>query len=114
MRINVDVNQPSQHPDADAARLYGELREKAKKEVVNGVVDTFGINHELQVIRWESEYSPINIRDMVHIAFKLNGHLYKFTVDISERPTSYVMADTVANEIANQIVTQLLSKWGRR
>lgn len=111
MLIDVTIKKPPGPVPADSARLYGELLEQARKEVLDGVIHTYGMDHELKVLQWEHNFSMNEYRHKVYVAFKLQGYTYKYTVDLNETLPDGLLAEAVGKHIAAQITSQLFKTW---
>jgi hypothetical protein len=108
---DVTVHAPvhiEQQPNdaADAARLHGELRANAEKEVANALVERFGAFNEFTVVRIEPTRNFCNDELRVRLLFKVNGHLYDFWVDDLVHIEEQAMT-VVAQHLVSQILNKL-------
>ncbi len=71
---HIEVNEMKPH---EAARLYGELKEKAEKEVISAALEKAGAHNEVKVLRFSSEPDYASADHKVHMVFTVNGQEYK-------------------------------------
>lgn len=91
---------------ADAARLHGEIRDKALKEAEGAIIRRLGAHNEVLVA---SASSAVSLRDMttqVRALFTLNGKQYR--VEVTEpqnldRKTLEVIAERIMLDILRQL-----------
>ncbi len=107
---NVTVNMKPQPNDAaDSARLYGELRDKAEREVASATVEKLGASNELTVLRVDGYRDYLNDRNVVRFLFKLNG----VTHDIVVRQERAMLGarhktfETLAIELMESITSEI-------
>lgn len=100
------INVKQQPNDsADAARLYGECMEKARAEVKGALVQQYGANNELTVVRIEPTRSFETDKLKVRLLFKLNGYMFDFEVDDAD-----MLATEAMQVVAQSLVSQVLNK----
>lgn len=99
-------NETKPHDAADAARLYGELKVKAEKEVAEATVTRFGANNELSAVVIHSEYDFSRDQPMARVLFRLNGVLH----DLKLEPEMDAIRDRLYYEVAMKLVESIVSK----
>jgi hypothetical protein len=102
--LHIDVKQLP-HDTADAARLYGEMVNRAERQVLDATVTHFGAFNELTVIKIGAERSVETDTQRVRLIFKLNGNLYDFWLDDSDKG-----AEESLTIVARHLVSQVLNK----
>lgn len=95
-------NETKPHDPADAARLYGKLREKAEAEVAQAVVERLGAHNEIKVIATESRF----MTDQVRVLFAINGVQFDFEIDRASIAAKFysMAAQAIAAELTKQFV----------
>lgn len=101
------VNIKQQPNDAtDAARLHGEIRDKALKEAEGAIIRRLGAHNEVLVASASSAVSMCYMTTQVRALFTLNGKQYR--VEVTEpqsldRKTLEVIAERIMVEIMRQL-----------
>lgn len=73
-KVSVDITVHQQpHDTVDAARLYGELRDKAEREVTGAMLRRIGAHNEVCVAIVSGVYRPQVDRHDVTVVFAVNG-----------------------------------------
>lgn len=103
-------NETKPHDPADAARLYGQLMDKAEKAVANATVERFGADNELTAVVIHREYRASTDEDVARVLFRLNGALY----DLELKPDRRAIADGFYREVAIKLVDSILRQMDRR
>ena len=91
MAFNTYIDRRSSHvtihqqPNdaADAARLYGELEDKAAKSIKDAVftrVEPIGV----ELVAYARDLNPASLGETYHVAFMVNDAKYEVRVDVSE------------------------------
>lgn len=83
------------HDTADAARLHGEIEERARARMANAAIYALGANNELKVIKVAPAYSCANDQHLIRVVFDLNGTQHDFEVrpdDVSRRAYAEIAA----------------------
>lgn len=70
-------NETKPHDPADAARLYGQLRERAEAEVAEAIVERLGAHNEIKVVATQSRFET----DQMRVLFAINGIQFDFEID---------------------------------
>jgi len=91
---------------ADAARLHGEIRAKAIKEVEGAVIAHLGAHNEFTVVKAHSEISMYDMHTHVRALFTLNGRQYSIEVSESDLLDRKIM-DVIAGSVTSEIMKQL-------
>jgi len=97
------------HDTADAARLYGEVREKASEELAGAVAVDLGADNEVRVVRadamrvWDPAKGP---NTQMRIIYKINGRLHDVVLEVDEM----VLLRNVHENIARAMFEQLVDK----
>jgi hypothetical protein len=86
-KIQIDISQ-KETTTAEAARLYHELLEKARVEVL----ETLTVNNDL--VDFHALRINTGLQTKIVVAFKLNGELY-----VTEAPMNYVEMLVHANKM---------------
>ncbi len=105
-RVTVNIKQQP-NDAADAARLYGECEEKARKAIVGAEVDRLGANNELIVLRVGSEVNLGADTQRARIIFKLNGVLHDMDVPIDRVAMVERAYDVVGQKLFEAITKTL-------
>lgn len=103
---NVKIEQQP-NDAADAARLYGECEEKARKAIASATVDSLGANNELKVLRCESWRSHMTDDQLVRIVFKLNGELHDMELPVDRNAIMDRAFDVVGRKLLESIAKAL-------
>ncbi len=97
------------HDTADAARLYGEMVEKARSEVRNATLEAFGANNELKIIRLASEFLVFSDTHRTRCIFSING--YEYDVCVSDFPDAKnKMIEKIAHHVAAEVASTLAKR----
>lgn len=94
-------NETKPHDPADAARLYGQLKDRAEAEIANATILRLGAENEIAVVAVESNLS----RDTVRVLFTINGVRFDFETDRKDIALRFY--DAVAHGLAAQILRHL-------
>lgn len=109
----VTINQQPANA-ADAARLYGELKDKATKdaqdEVRGALIKTLGAQNEMRVISVTQMGSFETDRRWVQFVFELNGRRHHVKLDINDQD----IETYIAGELARHLFEQLTRTLGKR
>lgn len=103
-------NETKPHDPADAARLYGELLEKARKEVAEATVARFGADNELTALVVHTDYDYLLDQPTARVLFRLNGSLY----DLKLKPDPDAVAAGLYREVAIKLVETILQQMNLR
>ena len=104
------INVKQQPNDAaDAARLHGEIRAKALEEVRQATCERFGAFNELVVVKIAAERSMETDKQRIRLIFKLNGHMYDFWLEDSDKGAEESMS-IVAQHLVSQVLNKLFMK----
>lgn len=90
------------HDPADAARLYGELEQRATDAVASATVERLGANNELIVVKIEPWGNYADMSYHVRVLFKLNGVLHGVEAKTDE------WRQKVGEEVARQLVASVM------
>jgi hypothetical protein len=104
--VNVHITQQP-NDAADAARLYGELREKADAEVANAVVERLGADNELNVVTIESQKNFCTDTMEMRVLFKINGHMHQVICKPDRHELASQMYRTIAEYVAGEVWRKL-------
>ena len=99
--VNISVKQQP-NDSADAARLYGECKAKAEKEVANATIAKFGAHNELTGVVVRDQVSYIDMRQHVRLLFSINGE--KFDIWVEDN------YESMTRESYREIVVKLFDK----
>jgi hypothetical protein len=105
--VHIDVKQ--QPNDAvDAARLYGELRERAEAEVRHATIERLGAKNLVTVakVRREQLFETDQVR--VRVLFSINGTPFDFEAEENSGVTRDVIA-AIVDSVALQFTNALLA-----
>src|SRR6185369_13372794 len=93
-------NQTKPHDPADAARLYGQQREKAEAEVAEATVERLGAHNEIKVIATQTRFET----DQIRVLFAINGVQFDFEIDRDKVAQRFyeIAAQAVAAELTRQ------------
>lgn len=89
------------HDPADAARLYGELKEKAEAEVADATVQRLGAHNEVRIVSAQPRYDTGNVR----VLFDLNG--VKFDFEVGRAEVQDRVFEVIAKTVALALLRQL-------
>ncbi len=103
--VHVDVKQQP-NDAADSARLYGELRDKANKEIASATVEHMGANNEVVVLQCAHAKDYMLGRHKTRLIFKVNGELYDITTDVDP----YKIRESVFGALLHEVFNQALEK----
>ena len=107
------------HDAADAARLYGELQQKAE-ETIREMVSYHLPNINAEFVTLNRYIHPYRFGETAEVCFKLNGMTRKIicplSLDHSIRPEELigVLAKEISNDIVEQMVPHLIEHSRRR
>ena len=95
--------QQKPHDPADAARLYGELKDRAELEVLNAVVERLGADNEVTVVKVDHQTNLATDTLSVRLLFKINGRLH----EVISKPDRHeltrqcyrAVAETIMNDV---------------
>ena len=95
-------NETKPHDAADAARLYGQLREKAEAEVADATIERFGAHNEIRVVATESRF----MTDQVRVLFTINDVKFDFAIDRASIAAKFysIAAAAIAGELTKQFL----------
>ncbi|MDH0613343.1 MULTISPECIES: hypothetical protein [unclassified Agrobacterium] len=110
------------HDAADAARLYGQLQDKATGSI------TEIIGHQLPDIRVEfvtysSHRSIANFKDLHRVVFKINGQSFDQVIPVDEFETEREphnkaalrkIAEAITNDLMNRLYPHVMEVYRRR
>lgn len=94
---------------ADAARLYGEVEQKAEqkiKEVVGGQLT--GTRVEFATV--DMHRSPMHFKDDFHVVFKINGETIKSKVEVHDDHTVEDKLRSVIRKVAEGITNSIMDR----
>lgn len=109
--VHVDVHVPKTEA-VDAAKLYGELLEKARIAVRAAVVNELGASNEFKVARIDvfSNIETMNIG--TEVAFELNGTLHSIRLNDALVPDDFERKAwlPIAKQLADRILAELIDR----
>lgn len=107
-RIDVEMLP---HDTADAARLYGEMVDKARAEVLGATIREAGAQIRVLAKSLEAEKNFANYDTNVRVLFEVNGVTYdiKTTVNGMDRE----VYEAIGRQVAAQVVIALEKRSGR-
>jgi len=105
VRVNIQ-QQPL--AAADSARLYGELKEKAEREVARATVMSLGTENCLRIVSIDHARNFAADSDTLRILFELNGKLHDVRIERCR------IAELCAEVIARELLGKLTSEVQRR
>lgn len=100
---NVYVKQQP-NDAADAARLHGEIRDRAEAEARGAIVARFGARNELVGVKFEHQRRFLENTMVVRLLFKINGE----TFDIVVEDNCEAMTKAAYQEIALRMVAKVV------
>lgn len=92
---------------ADAARLYGEIRERAEAEVRSATIVHLGVTNLIKIAKISVDGNFETCRRKVRALFAINGHEFDITVDDDEALSCFVskqLAVEVLGKMAGAIM----------
>lgn len=101
------------HDTADAARLYGEMVKKAEAEVRSAVLDRFGANNELCILKVMSETSFATELQRTRVLFRLAGRDHDIYVENDSLARTKLL-EAIGKAVAAEVVARLSSTAPRR
>ncbi len=101
------------HDAADAARLYGEMVKKAEDQVRTAILDRFGANNELRIVKVASDTSLATMEQRTRVLFRLAGQEYDLYVETDSLARDKVL-ELIGNAVAAEVVARLSSTMQRR
>lgn len=105
---NTEVHVEVKAADAaDAARLYGELLEKAKTEAGKAAVVRLGAANEVRFLKASGERMLENDRVRLRLLFSVNGRHYDIEVEEDAAPRQ------VAAALLQSILHKFFAELGR-
>jgi len=102
------VQQPNDA--ADAARLYGEIEDKAKAEVADSVIYKLGAENEVSVVRVDHHHDLLKDDDHTRVVFKINGHTY----DVRCKNDHFDIVSKTAQAIVEEVFNDIWKELGRQ
>lgn len=101
-RIDVEMLP---HDTADAARLYGEMTEKARKEVVGATIHEAGANIRVVMKRLDTETNFANYDTNIRVLFSVNGEDYdiKTTQDAMNKDVYRKIGEALIEQVARAL-----------
>jgi hypothetical protein len=101
------------HDPADAARLYGELEQRATDAVANATVERLGACIEVVVVKVVSKTSMEDLRKRVRVRvlFKVNGVLHDIETSSDELERKIV--ETIAIQLVSCVMRSITHKDGK-
>lgn len=94
-------NETKPHDPADAARLYGQLKDRAEAEVANATILRLGAENEIAVVAVQRNIATDGLR----VLFTINGVRFDFEADRTEIAVRFYEA--AAQGLAAQILQHL-------
>lgn len=104
--VNVTVNTPPADA-ADAARLYGELAEKARAAVMRGVVQELGTDLKVRVIKCAREGNFDTNEETVRWVFAVNGAPFEIELTDDHGKVLDIMSRAIAVELLNALTQRV-------
>ena len=109
--VHIDVKQ--QPNDAvDAARLYGEIRERAEAEVRSATIVRLGANNLVTVVKVGRERLFETDQDRVRVIFSINSTPFEFEAKEDADLTLKVVG-AIVDSISLQFTNALLATFGQ-
>jgi hypothetical protein len=105
--VNINVKQQP-NDAADAARLYGECKAKAEKEVAEATIVKFGAHNELTGVKVDSMRSFIDNKVHVRLLFKINGETFDIHVEDSDEARTVAGYREVACKLFDKVILKML------
>jgi hypothetical protein len=99
----IEVKNPSA---ADAARLHGEIREKAVAEIAAATVEHLGAGNEVVFLKCETMKDFMVGHTKCRLVFKINGQLYDLISDVNP----YKIQENVYGAIIQEVMEQAIQK----
>lgn len=97
-------NETKPHDPADAARLYGQLKDKAEAEVANATIMHLGAQNEIAVVATQSNYATDGLR----VLFTINGA--KFDIEVNRTEVALRFYEVAAQSLAAQILQHFVRR----
>lgn len=91
------------HDPADAARLYGQLKDKAETEVANATILRLGAQNEIAVVTMQ----PNSATDGLRVLFTING--VKFDIEVDPKEVALRFYEAAAQGLAAQILQHFVN-----
>ena len=101
----MDVKQQP-NDAADAARLYGQLEEKASDKIakiISRQIDPI----KAELVECHFERSPYHMKDMAMIVFSLNGETFKVMAekqDFESKKIYEAVAESITHTLMNKLI----------
>lgn len=95
------------HDAVDAARLYGELEEKAKKAVAGATIAHLGANNEIKIVKAATHYDFLEQITYLRILFSVNGVDHDIEVRADDTDVARAVNKVVAYELFKQLENAL-------
>lgn len=92
------------HDPADAARLYGQLKDKAETEVANATIVRLGAQNEIAVVAMQQNYATDGLR----VLFTING--VKFDIEVDPKEVALRFYEAAAQGLAAQILQHFVKR----
>lgn len=101
----------------EAAKLYGELKDKATKdakaEVTAAMVHKFGVNNELRALELPVE-NRVDIDQMrTRFLFEINGERYDIRIDVDSESLEDSFALSIAQDLVTRLAHSIKQRWKR-
>jgi hypothetical protein len=103
--VNVHIQQQP-NDSADAARLYGECKAKAEKEVADATIVKFGAHNEMIGVKIDSQRTFHDEKVHVRLLFSINGDNF----DIQVEDTYEGMTRGAYQEVASKLFDKVMRK----
>lgn len=100
-------NESKPHDAADAARLYGQLKDKAEKAVASATVERFGADNELSAVVVHADKDYLRDKVRTRVIFRLNGTLHDLRLESDANAVAMGLNQEVAWKLVESIVGQL-------
>lgn len=111
--VHVTVNQQP-HDAADAARMYGQIRENAQAEATkqfeSATVERMGACNCIKVVQAYYTFGINNLQHRVLILLDINGQQFRIECEANKAEGS--VADQVADCIRDAVLRDLFDKRG--
>ena len=103
--VNVSIKQQP-NDAADAARLYGECKAKAEKEVADARIVKFGARNEMIGVKIDSQHTFHDEKLHVRLLFSINGEKF----DIQVEDTYEAMTRAAYTEVFAKLFDKVMRK----
>lgn len=105
---NITVKQQP-NDAADAARLFGQLKDKASEEFASGMVNRLGADNEVVFLQCDHFKDPLLDKLHVRLVFKINGKLYDIITENTMFHIKQTIFGSVMEEVFKQATKQLIN-----